>query len=218
MMEITPSMAALEAQAAEAHRVHRDIVGMKAHLTEYALLMGNALGRMREGRLYKLLDYDTWESYLGSPELSIRPRTAERMIRVARRWIGELGYATEQLEDVGITKLDLGVGLLEAGEKPQRVLEDARALSSSDLIKQLAQVRGRPEPERSRRYRVWVGMISSARGRKICLTPLRDENGTLASMALDGRDSVEFVGYAEVDVSKLTQVSHYRGKIDCWMA
>ena len=198
-------------RAGTAWEIHRAIVEAKLQGAFLSLRLGALLAKMREGTLYKELDYATWESYLGSPEVSMSPRTADRFIRLHRLYVGKLGYGESELAEAGISKLDIVARMVEPeGQDPLPKAEAdewvarAKTLSKADLIAEVAEARGDPDPEPPRRVRVWAGWIEdddhTYHMRAICFTRMEDERGAGAGLLVE---NPEFLGYAEVDLAKL---------------
>ena len=133
---------------------HIRIVALKQTIERMGVEMGKELYYFQAEKDYLKLDYTSFESYLGSPELAISRRTAFRLIRVYRRWVVELGYEPDQLTEAGTTKLDMLAAHVEEGSK-DRYLNMAATLSMSDLQ---AQLTGR-EPV----IRDWKSQLREAR-------------------------------------------------------
>ena len=115
---------------------HTRILAIKQYIEELGLQMGKELYFFQKERDYLKLDYSSFESYLGSPELAISRRTAYRLIRVYRRWVVELGYTPEQLTEAGTTKLDMLAAHVD-DENKHKCLTMAETLSRSDLMAEL---------------------------------------------------------------------------------
>lgn len=111
---------------------HVRIVALKQTIERMGVEMGKELYYFQAEKDYLKLDYTSFESYLGSPELAISRRTAFRLIRVYRRWVVELGYEPEQLTEAGTTKLDMLAAHVDEKSK-DRFLNMAATLSMSDL-------------------------------------------------------------------------------------
>ncbi len=115
---------------------HVKIIALRQTIERMGLEMGKELYYFQAERDYLKLDYPSFESYLGSPELAISRRTAFRLIRVYRRWVVELGYDLEKLTEAGTTKLDILASHVTDANSP-KLLNMAETLSRSDLQAEL---------------------------------------------------------------------------------
>ena len=68
------------------HRYIR-IKQLKQHTEEMMLMIGAELHVFQKEKQYLSLDYDSFEAFLGDPDIDITPRTAYRMIRIYRVFV-----------------------------------------------------------------------------------------------------------------------------------
>ncbi len=83
-----------EAIVQEAFENHRYIVDIKSRIGEDLLRLALLLKHNHDSHYYKTLGYDTWEEYLGTPELSMSRFWAFKLIKVYEVWVSWLtGHA-----------------------------------------------------------------------------------------------------------------------------
>ena len=118
--------------AEEAHNNYKDIISVKHRIGKDLLILGHLLKINHDNQYYKTLNYDTWESFLAIPELSMSRFWAYKLMKVYETWIEEFGVEPAKL-DVDLEKLWLTttMGLNETNY--EEMLEQARNLSRSDL-------------------------------------------------------------------------------------
>ena len=85
---------------------------------------------------YVPLGYQTFEAFLADPDIDLSRRNTYRLIRLYKKYVLELGCATEALVDVGTHKLDLLVPYIEPNNMSY-MLNMGATLSRSDLKAEL---------------------------------------------------------------------------------
>jgi hypothetical protein len=96
------------------------------------LVVAAELYEFQKLRQYMPLGYDTFEAFLADPDIDIARRTAYRLIRIYKKYILELGCATDALIEAGPSKLDEMASYVTEENKMQ-LLNTASTLSRSDL-------------------------------------------------------------------------------------
>ncbi len=118
----------------EAFENHRYILDLKSRIGEDLLRLALLLKNSHDNHYYKTLGYDTWEEYLGTPEISMSRFWAYKLIKVYETWVEKFGVEPAKL-DIDLEKLFLTIKKATK-ENYEEVLEQARNLSRSD-VKQL---------------------------------------------------------------------------------
>jgi len=118
----------------EAFENHRYILDLKSRIGEDLLRLALLLKNSHDNKYYQTLGYDTWESYLGTPEISMSRFWAYKLIKVYETWVEKFGVEPAKL-DIDLEKLFLTIKKATQ-ENYEEVLEQARNLSRSD-VKQL---------------------------------------------------------------------------------
>ena len=114
---------------------------MLNHTERSFLHLGYLLKINRDNKLYKLLDYSTFEEYLGSPEISITRSWAYGLIGIYELYIEKLQREEEELRDAKVAKLLTIKSVVESN--PDEWIGKAIALSRSDLKKEVQAAQGK---------------------------------------------------------------------------
>lgn len=118
----------------EAFKNHRYILDLKSRIGGDLLRLASLLTISHNNKYYKTLGYNTWEEYLGTPEISMSRFFAFKLMKVHEIWVKGFNISPAKL-DIDIEKLYL-TSTMATNENYEEVLEQARTLSRSD-VKQL---------------------------------------------------------------------------------
>ena len=91
------------------------IRGIRAYVDELGLEMGKELHIFQREEQYKELGYFSFNAFLADPDVSIRRRTAYRLMRNYRKYVLELSVPMKALVPVGTSKLDAMVPYVDDG-------------------------------------------------------------------------------------------------------
>jgi len=116
--------------ADRAHHNYDEIVKCKVYAAANFLKTGELLKESLDNAYWKVLGYDSWESFLGSPDISMKVKWAYDLIRVYRVFVEKLGIEQRELLGIDISKLIL---VAPVAESDPEWVEKARHLSKSDL-------------------------------------------------------------------------------------
>lgn len=134
---ILPSEDALEEQrGVEAYNLFQELIKLKRTAEGVFLMIGEKLSLFEEERLYEYLGCETFEEFLGMPELSFSRAWVFAVIRVYRVFIRKLQIPVNVLIEIGITRLfvlSTIVDVINDREKIEDWLEVGKTLSVSDL-------------------------------------------------------------------------------------
>ncbi len=114
-----------------AFALHRVIVDTKTAIENQFWTLGNALMDMRKSELYKVLDYDTFNAYLESPEVSLRRAQVYKLMSIAGH-AERLKLEASSLQDIDKDKLAM-VLPTATPENVNEKLGEAAGMSRSDL-------------------------------------------------------------------------------------
>jgi len=136
--------------ADHAHKIDQRIKNLRYSIDNSFLDLAKALKEVKENKLYTLLDYKTFESYIAQPELAFDRASVYRFIQIYDKFIGEYNVAPGRLLEAGWAKLKTVIP--HVNEHNYNVmLEKATTLSRSDLDKDLVEqgfiVKSEPSPE-----------------------------------------------------------------------
>ncbi len=127
-----------------AYANHSRLVNLKSEAQKISIYTGEVLYEIKKNQQYRLLGYDTFESYLASPELSFSRSAAFMMISIYQRFILELKVQPVGLLEADISKLEV-IRPYVTSSNVDELLNDAIALSRSDLKKNIAERFDKPE-------------------------------------------------------------------------
>lgn len=118
----------------KAHENYSRILQCQANIGANSYVMAGLLKENRDNGYYKFLGYDSFESFLGSPELGFKRSKAYELIRLYDLFVNRLGLSERDWVTIGTTNLSL---IARAKRCDEEWLDKARNLSTSDLIKEL---------------------------------------------------------------------------------
>jgi len=120
------------AQVAEQNR--RDIIACQVNIRGYGLTLGKRLKENRDDGLWKLLGHDSFNDFLGSPEIAFKRSKAYDLIRIYELFSLKLGVSDAEILDIDRTKLLLIAPKLEKDPTlKDDLMSKAKYLSKSDL-------------------------------------------------------------------------------------
>ena len=96
-----------------AHANRLSIIESKTHTGKWFLILARLLKQNRDLSLYKMLDYDTFEEFLGDPDISFRRTTAYNLIRKYELFVEKLQLDEPVLARIGTTKLGIIAPVVE---------------------------------------------------------------------------------------------------------
>jgi len=118
-------------EADHAHHNYEQTLQCRHNLQANFLVLGRLLKDNRDGSLWKFLGHDSFESYLGTPELGFKRSTAYGLIRLVELYIDKLNVPAERLVSIGTAKLQKVAGVVERNVSDW--LDKAEHYSKSDL-------------------------------------------------------------------------------------
>jgi len=121
--------------ASKAFTIHQEIIQLKNVVGGAFIVMGQRLKEIKEKELFHFLGdggYDTFESYLGSPELQFDRRKAYYLIQIYSTFCENLNIKQEDISGIYWTTLRQILPIVNK-ENHQEWIEKARTLSRTDL-------------------------------------------------------------------------------------
>ena len=122
----------LEQRGLDATNRHNRIVQYCKDASMMFLGLGKELYFMFHEQQYIDLGYPSFESYIGSPEVTVSISTAKKAKAIYKKFIIELGIVPERLAVIGVKKLDL-IAEKTTEKNVKHMLVEAEILSYSDL-------------------------------------------------------------------------------------
>lgn len=114
-----------------AYRLHGKIMDFKKEVEFRFWLLGEALKTMRDQELYKILGAETFNEYLGFPEIAIQRTQAYKLIKVVEH-CERLEIEPERVQQLDKDKLAVALSKAQP-ETVDDILADCEVLSRSDI-------------------------------------------------------------------------------------
>ena len=141
---MTAEEQSLMVQSAKAEENKEAIIQAKLNVAANYLVLAHLLKENRDGSLYKLLGCDSWDEFLGMPEISFSRSKAYSLIQIWELYKDRMGIDDHTLLDIGNAKLLM---IAPHVEKDKEWLNKAKALSKSDLRLEINGVSGIASPK-----------------------------------------------------------------------
>ena len=123
--------------------IHQRIIFLKKGIEKQFLKLGAYLSLVNDNKLYQEKGYDTFESYIAMPELSMERRTVYAIMGVYKDFkeLDDCNQSHIEIEDIGYAKLDR-IRQFRKEENFTEWVEKARTLSLSDLNTEIREAKG----------------------------------------------------------------------------
>jgi len=133
---MTKSEEAVIVEADKAHHNYEQTVQCRANLQANFLVLARLLKDNRDEGMFKLLGHDSFDSYLGSPELGFKRSTAYGLIHLVELYVDKLNVPADKLIAIGTSKLTKIASVVESNVSDW--LDKAEHYSKSDLDEQIS--------------------------------------------------------------------------------
>jgi len=140
----------LQQNSKKAFQIHQEIIELKNTAAGAFVLIGQRLNEIKEKNLYHFLGeggYETFESYLASPELQFDRRKAYYLIQIYKTFCEEFGIDQNELSKIYWTTLRQILPVVNK-ENCSEWLEKAKTLSRSDLYLEVRQLQSGIDPRK----------------------------------------------------------------------
>lgn len=121
-----------------AHKLDNRIKNLRYSIDNGFLDLAKSLKEVRDKKLYKQLNIDTFESYIAQPELAFERRSVYNFIEIYENFVEKYNVHPDALLEAGWTKLAKVLPYTNE-DNHQIMLEKAKTLSRSDLDKDLVE-------------------------------------------------------------------------------
>ena len=129
-----------------AHRLVQRIKECRKEVATYFFELGKLFKEVRDDKLYKELDCESFTEFIADPEISFSRSTVYSFIEIYEKYTLQLKVSQEYLLDIGHAILRIINPVVE--ENPDEWLGKAKALSRSDLISEVREHQGVETPSR----------------------------------------------------------------------
>lgn len=143
-------------------KVHRNIVTAIKISNATFLGTGKMLKLFKDRKLYKFLDFENFEDYLASEEVSFSREKAYLYIRIYELFIERLQMGAEDVSQMGVVRLQKLVPILrgiEDNDEAIKKIDEYRDLRYNDFIKKVASTTnadGKPNVYWSEETQKWI--------------------------------------------------------------
>jgi len=125
------------------------VIAYTAAISQAYMRTAEILHEIHEKKHYKTLGYDTFETWLGIPEISMPRSTAYELIQAYKFFIVKMGLQIDDIK-VEITKMRMlnrleAKGVITSPDQAREWLGKAESLSCSDLKVEINEQAGTPE-------------------------------------------------------------------------
>jgi len=137
------------AKVNKAFAIHQSLIKLRSSIAEAFILVGKKLTEIKEGNLYKYLGedsgYDTFESYLASPELQISRRKAYYLMAIYQTFCEKFGLPMEKMRGVEWSIIKEALPIVTE-KNCEEWIEKSKALSHSDMLLEVRREKTGIEP------------------------------------------------------------------------
>lgn len=123
--------------------VHKHVLELKRRTAMNFLDLGKAFAEIKTKKLYEAFSCETFEEYLGTPELSFDRSTVFALIRIFETYVMKLGMPEKDLVDIHWSKLHKIAPVVTVANA-EDMLEKARTLSRSSLQVEVDSMKSHP--------------------------------------------------------------------------
>ena len=131
-----------------AFEINSKIIECRMNIEANFIQLARLLKRVRDEKLYVILNHKTFESYIADPDLAMSRSKVYRLIRAWELYVEKLSIPEPVLIDVGSKRLEIIMPMVPAMilNEQHRIdwLNKARELSRSDLENEVRQCQGKP--------------------------------------------------------------------------
>ena len=121
--------------------IHNEIAVRKVAIAQNMFEMGKLFKEMRDNKYYKYHGYDTFEEYIGVPELGLKRSTVYSLIQKYELYVQKLDISINLLSQIGHAKLQIINPVVQLD--PSEWIYRAKELSRSDLKNEVRLAQGK---------------------------------------------------------------------------
>ena len=127
-------------QNLHAHQLFNRLKSLKVETTSRSLEAAAVLSEMEEGEVWRELDYPSWKSFVGDPDLDLSTGYVSTAINIHRKFILEFKINPEEIAEIGWSKVAMILPVVTK-ENVEELLGAAQGNSKSDLAKTIKQLK-----------------------------------------------------------------------------
>lgn len=114
------------------------------------LVIGRELKLFRDKKLYRFLDFDTFEQFLASEELSFSREKGYLYIRIYELYVERLHMSYDEIQQLGVARLMLLnpiIKEIEDNDKAIEKLNEYRDMRYSDFVRDVKRIKNQGKPD-----------------------------------------------------------------------
>lgn len=151
-----------------AYALYQLLLSAKRSQDYLFLGIGKVLKEIRDNKLYRELDYDSFNQFVTSDELGFSKESAFLYVRVYEYYIDRLGLSSDYVGRINLARLGQMIPLLKKIDDPEKEIEKVEELSAlrqNDFLMMVRQDRGDDKPRIyfSKELEKWIVEIYSDR-------------------------------------------------------
>ena len=129
-----------EIQANKAFALDQRLKAVVEDSKQNFFIIGALLVEIHDNDYYQLMGYETFRSYLGDPEISLKYSTAYHAMKVVKK------FELDETVGINYSKLIMIAPHINKENKAD-LLEKAQSLSQSDLRREIRVMKGEEDPD-----------------------------------------------------------------------
>ncbi|MDX9743619.1 MAG: hypothetical protein RBT59_07385 [Arcobacteraceae bacterium] len=132
-----------------AFKVYEKLLFAKKSHEVLFLVIGKLLKTIRDEKLYKKLDYETFEQFLGSEEISFSRESAFLYIRVYTYYVEYLELSEKKIREINVSRLSLMIPVLKKIKNKEEIIDKIDELNSlrhGDFVVRVKQNSNKDKP------------------------------------------------------------------------
>lgn len=133
-----------QVQVDDMQKLHKHILALKRATAINFLDFGKTFARIRDEKLYEAMSCETFEEYLGSPEVAFDRSTVFAFMKIHKIFIEQHKTPPAQLVDVHWSKLAMIAPVVDDNNYKD-MLDKAETLSRSELRKEVDSMKSHPD-------------------------------------------------------------------------
>lgn len=129
-----------------AYTVYYEILERKSRIARDFIELGKLFKDVRDQKLYEILDYETFNTFIGAPEIAFSRSTVYSLIDIYELFVIESNIEQDRLVKIPWSKLNMIKGQYKK-TRDEDLLFKAETLSQKDLIDEIRLLEGKESKE-----------------------------------------------------------------------
>ncbi len=119
-----------------AFNLYRKLLQARQGHQLFFLALGKLLKEIKDNKVYVTLNYDHFEDFIASPEISFSRESVYLFIRVYEYYVEKLGMSEDRISEITVTKLSLMIPMTKDLSKEDAIekIEELSTLRHNDFM------------------------------------------------------------------------------------